>query len=440
MGISHSLLKPSDNPLYSFGGKGTFPVGKIELPLSFGVAPNARSEQVTFDIVDMVYPYNAIMGRGSINKFEAAIHGLYLYMKISGPQGVITVYGNQQTACNIERDFVPGQRNVHCLTTQCEVSEATCPAADKKVKAQLQSNDGTKTSPLDPATPKQTVVISEDLTSQDEEKLISCLSRNKDVFAWSALDLVGVSRTVIEHSLGIDPSVCPKKQRLHKMSNEKMEAAKAEVHRLLEANFIEPIAYPTWLANVVMVQKKSGKWRMCIDSTSLNKACPKDNFPLPRIDKVVDSAAGCEVMSLLDCFSGYHQIYMKEEEKASTSFITPFGTYCFIRMPEGLKNAGSTFSRLTKTVLESQVGHNIFTYVDDIVVAIKNKEDHVADLVETFANMRDARLRLNPKKCVFGVRQGKILGYLVSHRGIKANLTKIQAIINMTPPQSTRDV
>jgi hypothetical protein len=365
-------------------------VGKIELPLSFGVAPNARSEQITFGIVDMVYPYNTIMGQGSINKFEAAIHGLYLCMKIPGPQGAKTVYGNQQTARNIERDFVLGQWNVHCLTTQREVSEATRLAANEHEKAQLQSNDGTKTIPLDPATPKQTVIISEDLTSQDEEKLISCLSRNKDVFAWSALDLVGVSRTVIEHSLAIDPSVRPKKQRLRKMFDEKTEAAKAEVHFLLEANFIEPVTYPTWLANVVMVQKKSGKWRMCIDFTSLNKACPNDNFPLPRIDKIVDSAAGCEVMSLLDCFSGYHQIYMKDEDKASTSFITPFGTYCFIRMLEGLKNAGSTFSRLTKTVLESQVGQNIFTYVDDIVIASKNKEDHLAGLAETFTNMRDA--------------------------------------------------
>jgi hypothetical protein len=165
MGISHSLLKPPDNPLYGFGGKGTFPVGKIELPLSLGVAPNARSEQVTFDIVDMVYPYNAIMGRGSINKFEAAIHGLCLYMKIPGLQGVITVYGNQQTACNIERDFVPRQQNVHCLTAQHEGFEGTRPVADEKVKAQLQSNDETKMVPLDPATPKQTVVISEDLTS-----------------------------------------------------------------------------------------------------------------------------------------------------------------------------------------------------------------------------------------------------------------------------------
>jgi hypothetical protein len=219
--------------------------------------------------------------------------------------------------------------------------------------------------------------------------------------------------------LGIDPSVRPKKQRLRKMSDEKTEAAKAEVHRLLEAKFIEPIAYPTWLANVVMVQKKSGKWRMCIDFNSLNKAYPKDNFPLPRIDKIVDSAAGCEVMSLLYCFSDYHQIYMKEEDKASTSFITPFGTHCFIRMPEGLKNVESTFSRLTKTVLKSQVRRNIFTYVDDIVVASRSKEDNLVDLAEMFANMRDARLRLNPKKCVFGVRQGKILGYLVSHRGLK---------------------
>jgi hypothetical protein len=376
MGISHSLLKPSDNPLYGFGGKGTFPIGKIELPLCFGVASNARSEQVTFDIVDMVYPYNAIMGRRTSSL--GPVH---------------------------RRHGIP-----------------------------VQSNDGTKAVPLDPATPKQTTIISKDLASQDEEKLISCLSRNKDVFAWSAHDLVGVSRTIIEHGLGIDPSVRPRKQRLRKMSDEKIEAAKAEVHRLLEANFIEPIAYPTWLSNMVMVQKKSGKWRMCIDFTSLNKASPKDNFPLPRIDKIVDSAAGCEVMSLLDCFSGYHQIYMKEEDKASTSFITPFGTYCIIRMPEGLKNAGSTFSHLTKKVFESQVGSNIFTYVDDIVIASKNKEDHLVDLAKTFANMREARLRLNPEKCVFGVRRGKILGYLVSHRGIEANPTKIQAIINMTPP------
>jgi hypothetical protein len=107
--------------------------------------------------------------------------------------------------------LVPGQRNVHCLTAQREVSKSASPTAREHDKAQLQSNDGTKTVPLDKATPKQTVTISEDLTSHDEEKLLCCLSKNKDVFAWSALDLVGVSRSIIEHSLGIDPSVRPKK-------------------------------------------------------------------------------------------------------------------------------------------------------------------------------------------------------------------------------------
>jgi hypothetical protein len=135
MGISHSLLKPADNPLYRFNGKGTFPVGKIELPLSFSAAPNARCEQVIFDIVDMVYPYNAITGCGSINKFEAAIHGLYLCMKIPGPQGIITVYGDQQTARNIERDFVLGQRNVHYLKIECEGINSQRPVKGKKVNA-----------------------------------------------------------------------------------------------------------------------------------------------------------------------------------------------------------------------------------------------------------------------------------------------------------------
>jgi hypothetical protein len=295
------------------------------------------------------------MGRGSINKFEAAIHGLYLCMKIPGPQGAIIVYGNQQVARNIERDFIPGQRNIHCLTAQREVPESANPTAKGHEKAQLQSNDRTKTVPLDQATPQQMVTISEDLTSHDEERLLCCLSKNKDVFAWSTLDLVGVSRSIIEHGIGIDPSVGPKKQQLRKMSDEKTEAAKAEVHRLLEAKFIEPITYPTWLANVVMVQKKSGKWRMCIDFTSLNKACPKDNFPLPRIDKIVDSASRVRSHVTPRLLLRLPPNIYEEGGQGKHQLHNTLRHVLFHQ------NAGSTFSRLTKTVLESQIGRNIFT-------------------------------------------------------------------------------
>ena len=130
----------------------------------------------------------------------------------------------------------------------------------------------------------------------------------------------------MEHSLDIKPGVKPKKQKPRKMSDEKVAAVKAEVQRLLDAKVICEVKYPTWLANTVSVKKKNGKWRMFIDFTDLNKACPKDDFPLPRIDKIVDDAANSQLMSLLDCFSGYHQIWMRSEDEEKTSFITPFGT------------------------------------------------------------------------------------------------------------------
>ena len=154
------------------------------------------------------------------------------------------------------------------------------------------------------------------------------------------------------------------------------------------------------------VKKKNGKWRMCIDFTDLNKACPKDDFALPRIDRVVDDAANSQLMSLLDCFSGYHQIWMRKEDEEKTSFITPF-------MPEGLKNAGQSFSRMSSVVLEHQLRRNVLSYVDDIVVTSSIRSNHVVDLAETFASLRKAGLSLNPNKCTFGVHKRKVLGCLV---------------------------
>jgi hypothetical protein len=268
--------------------------------------------------------------------------------------------------------------------------------------------------------------------------LIRFLFNNKDVFAWSANDLCGVNRDVIEHSLNVDPSFRPRKQRLQKMSDDKAEGARNKVKRLLSAGVIREVKYPEWLANTVMVKKANGKWRMCIDFTDLNKACPKDEFPLPRIDSLVDAAASSELMSLLDCYSGYHQIWMKKEDEPKTSFITPSGTYCYLRMPEGLKNAGGSFSRMTAKVLHSQIGRNVLTYVDDIIVKSTKQENHITDLQETFANFRQAGLKLNPEKCVFGVKKGKFLGCLVSTKGIEANPSKIEAILRMEPPSTKK--
>jgi len=140
------------------------------------------------------------------------------------------------------------------------------------------------------------------------------------------------------------------------------------------------------------------------------------------------------MLSMLDCFSGYHQIFMKKSDEEKTSFTTPFGTYCYVRMPEGIRNAGYTFNRTIATVLDTQLDRNISAYVDDVVVQSKKHEDHISDLRETFANLHKHGLKLNPEKCVFGVRRGKLLGCMITERGIEANPVKIEAIRRMQPP------
>jgi hypothetical protein len=139
-------------------------------------------------------------------------------------------------------------------------------------------------------------------------------------------------------------------------------------------------------------------------------------------------------------FSGYHQVRVHREDEEKTSFITPFGTFCFMRMPEGLKNAGCTFSRMIAIVLHPQLRRNILAYVDDIVVISVQRGDHISDLVETFTNLRASNLRLNPGKCVFGIHKGKVLGCLVSTKGLEANPDKIKALIEMQDPVSVKDV
>jgi hypothetical protein len=285
---------------------------------------------------------------------------------------------------------------------------------------------------------KQRVLLGSQLSDEQEKTLLRFLFNNKDVFAWSANDLYGENRDVIEHSLNVDPSFRPRKQRLHKMSEDKTEGARNKVKRLLSVGIIREVKYLEWLANIVMVKKVNGKSRMFIDFTYLNKACPKEEFPLPRIDSLVDAAASSELMSLLDCYSGYHQIWMKKEDELKTSFITPSDTYCYLRMPEGLKNARGSFNRMTAKVLHSQIGRNVLTYVDDIIVKSTKQENHIANLQEAFANFRQAGLKLNPEKCVFGVKKGKFLGCLVSTKGIEANPSKIEAILRMEPPNSKK--
>jgi hypothetical protein len=223
------------------------------------------------------------------------------------------------------------------------------------------------------------------------------------------------------------------KQHLRCFDEEKCRAIGEEVHKLMAAGFIKEVFHPEWLANPVLEKKKGGKWRMCVDYTRLNKACLKVPYPLPCIDQIVDSTAGCEILSFLDAYSGYHQIKMKESDQLVTSFITPFVMYCYTTMPFGLRNAGATYQRCMNHVFGEHIGIRLRLMSMTSLSKQGKPPDLLSDLEVTFRCLRTMGVKLNPEKCVFGVPRGMLLGFIISERGIEANPEKIAAINNMDP-------
>ena len=164
-----------------------------------------------------------------------------------------------------------------------------------------------------------------------------------DVFVWDAYEAPGVDPNFIYHHLNVNPSITPKKQLSRCLLKEHADAVKDEVIKLKRARAIKEVFYPEWLANIVVVKKKSGKLRVCVDFTDLNKACLKVLYPIPRIDQLVDATASHPWMSFLDGFQGYHQIPLAVDDQEKTAFVTPIGNYHYKVMPFGLKYAGSTY-------------------------------------------------------------------------------------------------
>ena len=138
-----------------------------------------------------------------------------------------------------------------------------------------------------------------------------------------------------------------------------------------EAGEIKEVFFPEWLANTVMVKKKSGKWRVCIDFTDLNGACPKDPFPMSKIDQLVDAMYGHPRMSFLDALQGYHQIALAIEDQEKTTFISPYANYHYTVMPFGLKNARATYQRMMTRMFRDKIGRTVEVYIDDMVVKSK---------------------------------------------------------------------
>ena len=199
---------------------------------------------------------------------------------------------------------------------------------------------------LDENNPEKYTRVGVSMEKKTKQNLVQFLKESTDVFAWSHEDMPGIDPSVITHHLNVYPSFKPVRQKKRVFAPEQDNVIKEEVQKLTTTKFIREVYYPNWLANVVMVKNANDKWRMCVNFTDLNKACPKNSYPLPCIDQLVDSIVGYKLLSFMDAFSGYNQIRMDEIDQEKTSFITSQGLFCYKVMPFGLKNVGATYQRL----------------------------------------------------------------------------------------------
>ncbi|KAK0575700.1 hypothetical protein LWI29_005397 [Acer saccharum] len=311
---------------------------------------------------------------------------------------------------------------------------------DPRDKTSREKEEPTESIILDETEPDKTVKIGARLTEQVKKDMMNLLKEYRGIFAWCHEDMPGIDRSVISHNLAVNEKCKPVMQKRRSFNPERSAAIKEEVSKLLAAGSIREVKYPEWVANVVLVKKKNNQWRMCVDFTDLNKACPKDSFPLPRIDQLVDATAGHETLSFMDAYSGYNQIKMHKPDEEKTAFTTDQGLYCYTVMPFGLKNVGATYQRLVNKMFARQIGRNMEVYVDDMLTKSVTADRHADDLRETFDVLVKYGMKLNPAKCVFGVPSGRFLRYQVHQRGIEVNPEKIQALARMVSPKTLKDV
>ncbi|CAA0810440.1 Unknown protein, partial [Striga hermonthica] len=486
MGLDPADIRPCNDQIQGFNGNISKPIGEITLPVRFGTSENVtKLVMETFKVMDINNEYNAIIGRTALYKLRAAVSIFHYALKFPTTRGEGTHFGDQREARQLVT-FIPSH-GVHSASTSNNEASPQHHSPDDAMTEEPSDHIG-EPSTSDPLTedrgrrPGKEPLLEEDeldpralfkeksrpgraepgedveLVYIDEpvfhkslrigshlqeplrSELIAFLKQNSDVFAWKHEDMKGIDPGVASHKLNLDRTVRPVVQKRRKLGPDRQKALEEEVKKLVDNKFIKEAKYPTWVSNPVLVKKSNGLWRLCIDFSDLNKACPKDSYPLPHIDYMVDATSGHELMSFMDAYSGYNQIPMDPEDSEHTSFYSARGLYCYTMMPFGLKNTGATYQRLVNKMFATLIGHTMEVYVDDMLVKSVHTLYHITHLRDMFAILRSYSMVLNPKKCTFGVESGKFLGYMVSQRGIEANPAKIKAIQDLTPPTSVKGV
>ncbi|KAI3444854.1 hypothetical protein Pfo_001519 [Paulownia fortunei] len=378
-----------NTPLIGFGGEVVEALGEVALLFSLGSYPRRITKMVKFLVVNAPSTYNMILGRPSLNLFHTAASTYHMKLKFSTHEEIGEAVGDQQMAQESYTntfDYLPKKEKRKLVNSvDGKIQEESKKLDNMKLKAINEL----KIVELLHGNLLKTTKIGTGLAPEVKEHLSTFLRHNINVFAWSMKELVGIPPELDLHQLNVNLIMKPIKKKREPLVLKNLNISKMKSTK--------------WLANIVLVPKSGGKWRLCIDFTDLNKACPKDLFSLSHIDRLVDSTSSCELLSFLDAYQGYNQIILASEDQEMMSFVTDQGIYCYRVMPFGLKNARATYQRLVNNMFAELIGCNMEVYIDDMLFKSKLASNHVLDLEECFNILRAYQMKLNPTKCTFGI-------------------------------------
>jgi len=343
-----------DEPIYGFSGEQVSTRGYIDLHNVFRDGAQTKIVPIRFLIIDAPTSYNVLLGRPSLNTLGVVVSTPHLAMRFPSPSGdILIVHCDQRLAreCYMAslHPQLPIQQTNHIERPSDSGIALSGEDLDPRVGRDVRLEPVEETTPLELPN-GHSINLGTRLNSNERAIITPVLVGNTDLFAWSAANLPGVDPLVASHKLSIYKEARYISQKKCKLGEERRLATKVEADKLLSVGFIEEAHFTTWLSNIVLVKKANGKWWMCVDYTHLNKACPRDAYPLPNIDRLVDGAAGNKVLSFLNAYSGYNEIPMAASDMNKTAFIIDGANYFYKVMPFGLKNAGATYQRLMDKV------------------------------------------------------------------------------------------
>ena len=343
----------------------------------------------------------------------------------------VPLHNREAFSCSVEKDVKIGTAVVlnEKLTGEVEVSQCN--------RVQNEANTGSSN---DKSRIEQLLAMlnfsKDELSLVEYEKVRKFLYSNMDVFALDDTEL-GCTR-LVKHEIDTSDHP-PMKQHFRRVPFVHHEKISQMIDDMLEKGIIQPSSSP-WASPIVLVPKKDGQLRFCVDYRKLNSVTKKDQYPLPRIEDILDTLGGMRYFSTLDLASGYWQIEMDEEARQKSAFVTHRGLHEFVHMPFGLCNAPATFQRLMEVVLGDMLWRECFVYIDDVLVCSKTLEEHLAHLTEVFARLRKADLRLKPKKCMFLRPKVQYLGHVISLEGVSPDPGKVDKVKNYPVPTNPTEV